>query len=301
MILGLALAGLLTVAIVALGVAFSAADKMTRSKRHRVQGTPADHGLRYEEVQFLTSDRVTLRGWYLDSPGARATIVIVHHLEATRADPDRGLLRLQRDYVRRGFSVFAFDLRGHGESAGRRDSMGSKERLDVHAAVAYVRRRVGSAPVLLHGFGFGAALALDAAAKGAEVTAVIADSPFTSMRAWVRLRFAHLPRPILALATRLARWCFRADVEALAPIRIVDRIGVPVLFIHNEGDDDVPATHTVNLGAASLDPRDRVWIVPDRWGHADANREVPDQYLHRCLQFVDEVVPARTLLTAQAV
>jgi uncharacterized protein len=300
MMLWLAFTGLLLVATATLVVAFSLADKMTRSKRHRVQGTPADHALRYEEVQILTSDRLTLRGWFMDSPGSRATVVVVHELEGTRADPDRGLLRLQRDYVRRGFSVFAFDLRGHGESGGRRDSLGCRERLDVQAAVAYVRRRVGPEPVLVHGFGFGAALALQAAAAGAEVTAVIADSSFTSMRAWARLRWPHVPRPVFALAARLSGWCFGAGIDAIAPVKVVDRIPVPVLFIHNEGDEETPATHTMNLAAASLDPRDRVWIVSDRWGHADAYLEAPEQYLRRCLEFVDDVIPARTLITAQA-
>lgn len=300
MILSLVLLGLLAIACVACVVAFSVADRLTRSKRHRVQGTPADFGLRYEEIQFLTSDRLTLRGWFLDSPGARATVIVVHDLEGTRAGSDRALLRLQRDYVRKGFSVFAFDIRGHGESAGRRDSLGCQERLDVQAAVAYVRRRVGRSPILLHGFGFGASLALEAAANGADVTAVIADSPFLSMREWARLRFAHIPRPLFALALRMTGWCFRAGADALAPIKIVDRIAHPVLFIHNEGDEVVPVSHTVNLAAASLDPRDRVWVANDRWGHADSYAQAPEQYLRRCLEFVDEVIPARTIATAQA-
>jgi len=108
----------LTLAVVAgmlLAAGLSAvylADSFTRSRRTRVQGTPADLGLRYEEIQFLTADRLTLRGWFMDSPGARATVVLVHDLGATRAERARSLLYLQRDYVRRGFSVFAFDLRG---------------------------------------------------------------------------------------------------------------------------------------------------------------------------------------------
>lgn len=281
-------------------VAFTLAETFTRSKRRRVQGTPADLGLRYEEIQFLTADRLVLRGWFLDSPGARATIVLVHDVEGTRADQEQGLLQMQRDYVRRGFNVFAFDLRGHGESTGRRDGLGAQERLDVQAAVAYVRRRTGSLPIFLHGFGLGAALAIAVAARGIDVAAVIADSPFTSMQSYLRHRHAHVPHHLFRLALGFARRCFGADAAELAPIRVVDAVEIPVLFIHAEGDTVVPVSHTLNLAAASLDPRDRVWTIPDLLDHCGYYLQSPETYVGRCIGFIDQVVPAR-LLQAQAV
>ena len=300
MMLWVALLALVSITAATLFVAIYLADQLTRSKRHRVQGTPADLGLRYEDVQFLTADRLTLRGWYLDSPGARATIVLVHDLEATRADADLRLLQLQRDYVRRGFSVFAFDLRGHGESAGRRDSLGRDERLDVRAAVAYVRRRTnGTQPVLVHGFGYGAALAIAAGAQNEDVTAIIADSSFLTMRTYIRHTWRHVPAPLFALVTFFARRIFGGDIDALQPVRDIAQVTAPILLIHNEGDDRVPVAHTLNIAAASLDGRDQVCVLPDRMGHATAYRETPDLYLRRCLDFVEEVTPAR-ILTAQA-
>ncbi|MQC48052.1 MAG: alpha/beta fold hydrolase [Chloroflexi bacterium] len=294
------------VACVMLSTAIAAiflADAITRSRRVRVQGTPADLGLRYEEIQFLTSDRLTLRGWFLDSPGARATVVLVHDLGCTRTGRNRDMLALQRDYIRRGFSVFAFDLRGHGESGGKRDTLGREERLDVQAAVAYARRRTGTTPIFLHGFGFGAALTLEAAAQGTDVTGVIADSPFVAMRQYMRHQYRRVPGPVFALASFFTRRLFRADMDAVQPIRAIERVTTPVLFIHNEGDPEVPPAHTLNLAAASLDPRVRVWIVSDLMGHGDAFRHAPEQYVRRCVQFVDELVPARPAsytATAQA-
>ena len=86
--------------------------------------------------QFRAPDMTVLRGWYLESPGARASVVLVHDDEGHALRRSLGLLTLQRDYLRRGFNVFAFDLRGRGESGGVRDTFGSAERLDVDAAVA---------------------------------------------------------------------------------------------------------------------------------------------------------------------
>jgi pimeloyl-ACP methyl ester carboxylesterase len=275
------------------------ADDLTRCRRRRVQGSPADVGLRYEEAQFLTADRLTLRGWFLESPGARAVVVLVHDLEATRTDVDRRLLDLARDYVRRGYSVFTFDLRGHGESGGTRDTLGRDEKLDVAAAVACVRRRMSGVPVILHGFGFGAAVALAAAANRADVTAVVADSAFPTMREYLHRRWRWLPSPALTLVGRVARRLYGADIDALEPVAIVNRVGVPVLYIHNQGDTLLPPSSTLNLAAASLDARDQVWISAGR-GHATGSREAPDAYVRRVVEFYDQVIPAR-VLAARAV
>ncbi len=275
------------------------ADDLTRCRRRRVQGSPADLGLRYEEAQFLTADRLTLRGWFLESPGARAVIVLVHDLEATRTDVDRRLLDLARDYVRRGYSVFTFDLRGHGESGGTRDTLGRDEKLDVAAAVACVRRRAPGVPVILHGFGFGAAVALAAAANRTEVTAVVADSAFPTMREYLRRRWRWLPSPALTVVGRVARRLYGADIDALQPVAIVNRISVPVLYVHNQDDPLLPPSCTLNLAAASLDARDRVWVAPGS-GHATGYREAPDAYVRRVVEFYDQVIPAR-VLAARAV
>jgi alpha-beta hydrolase superfamily lysophospholipase len=158
------------------GAAAVLAEAMTRATRRRVEGTPADIGLRYEDVTFSATDGVTLHGWYLESPGARASVELVHDATGTRAERSLGILQLQRDYLRRGLNVLSFDLRGRGESATNRDTFGTSERLDVAAAVDFARRRARELPVVVHGFGFGAALALVGASEGLPVELVISDS-----------------------------------------------------------------------------------------------------------------------------
>ena len=277
------------------GVAVYFADTFTRSKRRRVQGTPADLGLRFQDVQFLTSDRMRLNGWFMESPVARATILFVHDGDGTRADADQGLLQLQADYVRRGFNVFAFDLRGRGESAGRRDHLGTTERLDVQAALAYLRRRVPRTPMVLHGFGFGAGLALQMAPGAPDVAGVIADSPIASMRDLLRYRHHQMPDSMFRLTCWLSRRIFHGDVKELAPIDVIDGLDTPVLFIHAESDDEIPESHTLNLGAASLNPLHETWRLDDFHGHCSYYVKHPKEYLEHCLVFVDRIVPERFL------
>jgi len=271
------------------------ADLYTRSKRRRVQGTPADLGLRFQDVQFLTADQLTLNGWFLESPGARATVLLLHDRNGTRADADHGLLQLQADYVRRGFNVFAFDLRGRGESAGRRDHLGSTERLDLQAAAAYVQRRVGQLPIILHGFGFGAALAIEGAPGVPDIAGVIADSPVASMRDLLRHQHRRLPEHLFNASCWVARRLFDADPYELAPIDAVDRVQVPILFIHAQADDEVPESHALNLAAASLNDRHEVWAQHDHHGHCCYYPQHPREYMTRCMSFIDRIVPARIL------
>ncbi len=276
------------------------ADVLTRSKRRRVQGTPALYSLRYDDVQFRTPDLTVIRGWFLDCPGGRATVVVIHDGEGTRADPEVGLLQLERDYLRRGYNVFAFDLRGRGESSGSRDRLGSAELSDVATAVAYVRRRKGELPVILHGFGLGAALAIQSAANGLGVECVIADSAFDSQREHLRYQHRHIPAPLFNAACWIARRLYRSDVDALQPLRAMSRVApTPVLLIHGELDQDVPVARTLNLAAASLCEGNTVWIVPEV-GHCEAYRDDPDLYLRHCLSFVDAAIPTRTIRIATA-
>jgi alpha-beta hydrolase superfamily lysophospholipase len=274
------------------------AELFTRSHRRRVEGTPEVYGLKFEDVQLLVSDGVILRGWFLDSPGARATVILIHDSNGTRADPEIGLLSLQSDYVRRGFNVFAFDLRGRGESSATRNYLGSTEQRDVAVAMAYVRGRVIGLPLILHGFGLGGSLAISTVGAGAHADAVIADSPASSAREQLQFRWHHIPNWLFTSACWLACRIYHADVNALVPQRAINDVGAtPVLLVHGTADSEVPVTQTLNMVASTLNEGVETWIV-DGGEHCRTYLDDPDRYLARCLVFIDEAVPRRVFVTA---
>ncbi len=272
--------------------AYALARRMTRIKRVRVSGSPADLYLDHEDLTFPAADGLALRGWYLANPGAHASVVIVHDDVGNRSDPGIGLLELQRDYVRSGLNVVSFDLRGRGESSGQRNQLGAGEIADVIGAVRYARHR-SDVPVVLHGFGTGATLALSAAASQDGVAAVVADSPWVSMRDRVRVRYEHVPAHIFALATALAHWRFGAELDAVMPARSMHELEeTSVLYVHSENNRETPLEHTLNLAAASLNDADEIWM-PYEGTHRGAYRTDPADYMHRCLQFINRAIPAR--------
>ena len=101
--------------------------------------------------------RVHARVWLPDDEPT-ASVVLVHGL----AEHSGRYQRLARHLVARGYAVHAFDLRGHGRTAGPRSNIGRFDDLvaDVAAAVTRARARHASVPVLLLGHSMGGAVAL---------------------------------------------------------------------------------------------------------------------------------------------
>ena len=280
------------VLLVAVGYAAASAYMATQAtlvKRLPPVGTPADLGLRYESVEFPSlADGVPLRGWYLPaaSPGERA-VVLVHGIDGNRWDTTHHQDRLAALLVQAGYDVLTFDLRGSGESGGDRLGLGWLERLDVAAAVRYVRERgVPSGRIGLWGQSFGGAAVLLAAPDLPDVGAVVTDSAFADLRPlldaeiYMRTRLPAIFTPGLTVATRAL---YGLDLSVIPPVLAMPNIAPrPVLLIHGTGDSRIPVEHAYQLRAASRGPDDELWLVPGA-GHALSFEKEPDAYAAKVL------------------
>lgn len=130
------------------------ADMMTKPGLSPVFDSPADYGLKFEDVTFCAEDGVELSGWLIR--GTSNKIIIQSHfgVQCSRSGytpKGKGMMKMfPRDIsflahvkhlVSAGYSVFMYDLRNHGNSgAGICSwvSWGSDEYKDVVAAVDYV-------------------------------------------------------------------------------------------------------------------------------------------------------------------
>jgi pimeloyl-ACP methyl ester carboxylesterase len=106
-----------------------------------------------EAVQATTADGVTLRGELVR--GGDVWICLVHDV----GEDIDGWRVLRPGLTRRGWSVLALDLRGHGGSDG--EWTGDRGELDVDLAVT-LARRLGARHVCVVGAGLGAVAALRA-------------------------------------------------------------------------------------------------------------------------------------------
>lgn len=152
-----------------------------------------------------------------------------------------------------GLAAIAFDARGHGNSPGPLDGRA----IDDVARIADVLRSRGHVEkVGLRGSSMGGYLALAAAAE-ARAAAVVAICPASATGFSVAVRgqrfgFAIDRDGIVALLN---------DHDEADAIRALDAAGVPVLLLHAEGDEVVPADHSRTLHAAAP-AHSKLIIVP---------------------------------------
>ncbi len=279
-----ALAGL---AVGYLGVSLRVAESVTHVHRAPVgEAAPITNAPR-EEVSFRTADGLLLRGWLFRTAGERA-VVFVHGKDSNRLEGHR-LERLGDLLLANGYSVLAFDLRGHGESEGDRFSLGQYERRDVAAAIEFLGAR-GFRPerIALLGESMGAGTVVQAVAERPDAGPIIADSAYADGRtviAEVGAQFTGLPSwfdPGIFLAARL----FDLDVDQIRPAAVVRAHPERAFFfIHCRLDRTVPPHHSPDLAAASANPGTRLWMAP-ACGHVEAFDVYPSEYAERLLAFL---------------
>ncbi len=265
---------------------------------------PSSFGLPYQEVSFRSSDGVPLAGWWVGTPDAKGTVVMIHGLNRSRIEMVRRLPFVHGE----GWNALAFDLRRHGASGGEATTFGAREKEDVKAAVRLARERLVG-PVVLWGVSLGAASAVLAAAEDPQVDGVVCDSSYLSLEDTVRhhLRLFRGWRlwlrvvPVWPVAEEAVFWMGRRGGFAPASVDVRAAAshlqGRPTLFVANSEDRRMPKEIAFALqGAAGRDAE--VLVVPGR-SHGGAWRDGTTAYaaaVHALLLKVGSRVPSAPVL-----
>ncbi|MGO0063063.1 alpha/beta hydrolase [Brevibacillus fluminis] len=283
-------------AIVMLGVSVYVGHKLTRPPRKPVDMQPKDYGLeRFENVLFKSRDHETLlSGWYFSAEenGWKAngmSLVMAHGYSQNRQEPHLPALALASRLVAAGFHVLMFDFRNAGKSGGNITTVGYHEKLDLLGAVDFAAGRSADGPIGLIGFSMGAATALLAAAEDERIRAIVADSPFYSLREYLMEnmpRWTNLPHiPFTWLILRIIPLMLKVDINRINPWQAIERIMPrPILFIHGTADETIPHENSQRLLAKADDARAQLWLVP-KAGHVKSFATEPEQYGNRIISF----------------
>lgn len=299
-VVGVLLAG---AALIAIGPWF-----MPPAPRVHVVGSPADVGLRYEDVSFAPPDRpITLRAWWLPADPMKAAILLVHGGgDDNRTQPHADGLRLARDLVASGYGVLAIDLRNYGESDGTPEGItfGEEESNDLIGAMNFLAARQPGLRFGALGMSMGGETSLYAAARDPRLEAVVTEGTFAEART-IAMSFAHastgLPFAILGPFLWSAEHLHGIPLGRGRAVDVAGRIAPrPVLLIHNEGDPIVPVDDCRRLAAAiqgaetwitPAPPREHpLWAAQGPWGmHTQVYKLGPTAYIARVSQFFDAV------------
>jgi len=240
---------------------------------------------RFEEWSFTSRGR-SLAVWDVAGDDARGPVVILTH--GWGSGRVRSLLRVS-DMAPLCARMLLWDLPGHGDSPGV-STLGVDEVDDLAALVEAVAGREGGPEIVLMGSSLGAGVCLAVAARGAAVTAVIAQAPYrmpiTPARNVMNAR--GFPTTGLLNATMAVLGCWQGQGikwawpgrrggpgSAFDRAQLAAEVRVPVLVLWGDGDSVVPREDAEEIAAACLAGK---FSVVAGAGHNDfwtepANRE----------------------------
>jgi alpha-beta hydrolase superfamily lysophospholipase len=233
-----------------------------RIKRHTFEGGPRRaFGLAFEEIGVPTP-LGPMPAWLTPSkpetPGgsARPWAVVVHGRGGTRA----GMLRLVPALHDLGITSLVISYRNDPGAPRGPDGLfhlGDTEWLDLEAAVHEARSR-GAGEIIAFGDSMGGAIVmqfLERSPLSGAVKAVVLDSPVLD---WAPVlaqagRQLRLPSIVLFLAKRIVALRTGLRWKRLNQLSRAADLSVPVLIVHGDADETVPAVTSEAYAAARPD------------------------------------------------
>lgn len=287
-------------------LSFLVARKVAFARPKAITKTPAELGLSYREVHFVSRENhLMLSGWFIPGilPGGQLTtertIIMVHGLHSNRVALEAGLLDLSAELARHGFAILAFDTRGQGKSARAPISMGYLEQFDVLGTVDFLCSGPLPFPELgrpraIGGWGIsmGGSAMLLAAAREPAIQGVVADCAFAAFVPLMQ-RDIKVPNIFIPGLTKAMLLHYGIDYHAIRPVDVVASIAPrPLFFIQSGIDRIVPAWNMKLLAdAASMaaDARVLTWQVPEA-EHIQAYHVRGAEYVNRVVAFFTDAL-----------
>lgn len=181
---------------------------------------PEDGGPPIQVVHIDTPDHKRLTGWFLPPRPGRPTLLFF--------GGQGGGLSFQSARWRRiadeGVGFLAIGYRGHDGSTGRPSEAGLH--IDARAAYDWLVKRTPSDDIVVHGFSLGTGVAVQLATER-PARALILEAPYTSTADLAAKSFPWLP----------VRWLM---LDQYRSRDIIDRVSVPLLIVHGDGDVVIP-------------------------------------------------------------
>lgn len=218
---------------------------------------------------FIESEGLTMAGRYYDFGADRAVLILPGRSE--------GLVYSEffaEPYAKAGWNVLVVDVRAHGKSGGKYNTIGKHEKLDAMAWLKYLHDVLGNREVMLHGLCIGGSTSLLIASDPmcpTYLSRLVAEGAFTHFYQVFINQLKERNRPVYPYV-----WLFffylwlhtGTRPSQCAPIRFVQGMRTPVLFIAGREDVSSRPEMTEQLFAACASPdKQLVWFDHGRHSH----------------------------------
>ncbi|MHB8796221.1 MAG: alpha/beta hydrolase [Candidatus Nanopelagicales bacterium] len=221
------------------------------------------------DVSVPGAGNARLRGWFLTGQASHEqgpAALVMHGWGGSALD----MAPLAAPLREAGVHTLLLDARSHGRSDDSAITSMPHFADDVAAGLSWLRAHplVDPSRIVLVGHSVGAGACLLAAHRDPGVAGVVSLSCMADPRAVMTrlLSGAHLPRAVRWLALRYVEHDIGMRFAAFTPLTTLPTLTMPVLLIHGELDQVVPAADAHQLAAVA--PAARLLVVPGV-GHAD--------------------------------
>jgi fermentation-respiration switch protein FrsA (DUF1100 family) len=244
--------------------------------------------MKKEEVYIKSDYGYNLSGYWIRNNNANRTMIICHGYTYSLY----GSVKYMDMFLKRGYNILIYNHRYHGTSGGDNCSLGYYEKMDLKFCVDWVKARLGEESIIgTHGESMGAATALMHAAIDDRISFVIADCPFESVYEQFKHRLKieyKLPAvPFLNFSNLFTKLRINTFYKDIAPIRVIDKIKQPVLFIHGDQDQYIPPSHSEHMFALKDGPK--ALYLAKGADHAEAFATDKELYVKTVYSFLDSI------------
>jgi len=240
--------------------------------------TPEEFGIDYENISFVTSDKLTIRGWLLRSAKANGTVIVGHGYPF-----DKGNILSITTFLYPDYNLLFYDHRYFGESDGKISTVGLNEVKDVKAAVSFVTKTFPKQPISLYGFSLSASAMLMAQP---DVKSIVADSPFADLDMMIQRTFSTfgpVKYPFVAFTRILGKTFFGVWPKDISPQNSVKNSTIPTFIIHGDKDSQIPVENSKIIQEQNKDIE--LWIVAGV-DHGQAHALKQKEYEKRVKNFL---------------
>lgn len=201
-------------------------------------------------IDVVTTDGLTLHGWYKAPAGKDKPVILMFHGNAGNIGYRYYMARFWLDH---GYGVLMAEYRGFGGNPGSPTEQGLYR--DARAYVAWLMAK-GFTPsqIVLKGESLGTAIASQMATETSGFRALVLESAFTSSGDVAQKHYFYIPAKLL----------LRDRYDNLSKIR---NIKIPVLFVHGVLDHIVPYGQGKAVFDAANEPK-KLAAITDA-GHND--------------------------------
>ena len=152
-------------------------------------------------------------------------------------------------------NLCVFDFAGSGQSEGEYISLGYYEQKDVKCVIDFIEKLPGVGKIGLWGRSMGAATCLlYTGVDNKRISCICVDSPFADFRRLAKemcLNVIKIPNFFIDIAISVIGKTVKnkngTNINKIKPIKSVENIFIPAIFVHAVNDELVPFQHSVDL------------------------------------------------------